>query len=76
MKSFVQIREATKKGMPPGEHVYDGKVGKHKIMIHKEKNKFVAYIDMEKLDTFNSPFVVVMRPVVLWPQGLNELNFH
>lgn len=54
MKSFVQIREATKKGMPPGEHVYDGKVGKHKIMIHKEKNKFVAYIDMEKLDTFNS----------------------
>jgi translation elongation factor EF-G len=54
MKSFVQIREATKKGMPPGEHVYDAKVGKHKIMVHKEKNKFVAYIDMEKLDTFNS----------------------
>lgn len=54
MKSFVQIREATRKGMPPGEHVYDAKVGKHKVMIHKEKNKFVAYIDMEKLDIFNS----------------------
>lgn len=54
MKSFVQIREATKKGMPPGEHVYDAKVGKHKVMVHKEKNKYVAYIDMEKLDSYNS----------------------
>ncbi len=54
MKSFVQIRESTKKGMPPGEHVYDAKVGKHKVMVHKEKNKYVAYIDMEKLDSYNS----------------------
>jgi len=54
MKSFVQIREAMKKGMPAGEHVYDGKVGKHKIMVHKVNNKFVAYIDMEKLDTYNT----------------------
>ena len=54
MKSFVQIREASRSKMPPGEHVYDAKVGKNKIMIHKEKNRFVAYIDMEKLDTYNS----------------------
>lgn len=54
MKTFTQIREAMKKGMPPGEHVYDGKVGKNEIMVHKEKNKFTAYIDMEKLDTYNS----------------------
>ena len=54
MKTFAQIREATKKGMPPGEHVYDSKVAGHNVMVHKEKNKFVAYIDMEKLDTYNS----------------------
>jgi translation elongation factor EF-G len=54
MKSFVQIREARKKGMPPGEHVYDSKVSGYNVMVHKEKNKFVAYIDMEKLDTYNS----------------------
>lgn len=54
MKSFVQIREASRKKMPPGEHVYDAKVNRHHIMVHKEKNKFVAYIDMEKLDTYNS----------------------
>ena len=54
MKTFLQIREAMKKGMPSGEHVYDAKVGKHNVMVHKEKNKFVAYIDMEKLDTYNS----------------------
>jgi len=40
--------------MPPGEHVYDSKLNKHNIMIHKEKNKFVAYIDMERLSSFNS----------------------
>jgi translation elongation factor EF-G len=54
MKTFTQIREAVKKGMPPGEHVYDSKVGKHKVMVHKEKNRFTAYVDMEKLDTYNS----------------------
>lgn len=54
MKRFTQIREAMKKGMPPGEHVFDTKLNKHNIMVHKEKNKYVAYIDMEKLDTYNS----------------------
>ena len=54
MKSFVQIREAKRKSMPPGEHVFDSKISGHTVMVHKEKNKFVAYIDMEKLDTYNS----------------------
>jgi hypothetical protein len=53
MKTFAQIREA-KKDMPAGQHVYDAKMYKHDIMVHKEKNKFVAYIDSEKLDSFNS----------------------
>lgn len=54
MKSFAVLREAMKKGMPPGEHVFDSKVGKYKVMVHKEKGKFVAYIDNEKLDTYPS----------------------
>lgn len=54
MISFAQLRESLKKSMPPGEHVYDSKVNGYSVMVHKEKNKFVAYIDMEKLDSFNS----------------------
>lgn len=53
MKTFAQIREA-KKAMPSGQHVYDAKVDKHSIMVHKDKNKYVAYIDSEKLDSYNS----------------------
>lgn len=52
MKSFAVLREAMKKGMPPGEHVFDSKMGKHKVMVHKEKGKFVVYIDNEKLDMY------------------------
>lgn len=54
MKSFSQIREAIKKGMPPGDHVFDSKTKGYSIMVHKEKNKFVAYIDNEKLDSYSS----------------------
>lgn len=53
MKTFAQLREA-KKDMPAGQHVFDGKIYKHNVMIHKEKNKYVAYIDSEKLDSYNS----------------------
>jgi len=54
MKTFSQIREAKIKGMPPGEHVFDTKTKGYSIMVHKEKNKFVAYIDNEKLDSYSS----------------------
>ena len=54
MKTFAQIREA-KKNMPAGQHVFGGKINKHNVMIHKDKNKYVAYIDSEKLDSYNSP---------------------
>jgi len=37
MKTFLQLREAMKKGMPPGEHVFDTKMKGVKIMIHKIK---------------------------------------
>ena len=38
--------------MPPGEHVFDTKVKGIEVMVHKEKNKFVTYVDMERLDAF------------------------
>lgn len=54
MKNFKHIREAMKKGMPPGVHVYDKRIDRITLMIHKEKNKFVVYIDGEKLDTYKT----------------------
>jgi hypothetical protein len=53
MKTFKQLRESRGK-MPPGQHVSDMKVGKNSIMIHKDKGKFVAYIEGEKLDSYSS----------------------
>jgi hypothetical protein len=52
MKTFLQIREKRISKRPPGEHVFDTKVKGIEVMVHKEKNKFVTYVDMEKLDTF------------------------
>ena len=54
MKTFKQIREAMKKGMPPGDHVYDKKIKGHVLMVHKIKGArpFVTYIDNEELDRF------------------------
>lgn len=52
MKTFRDIREARSKGMPPGDHVFDKKVSGVQIMVHKEKNKFVTYVDGDKLDDY------------------------
>ncbi|OUT94625.1 MAG: hypothetical protein CBB96_05535 [Gammaproteobacteria bacterium TMED36] len=52
MKKFKQLREAKKKRMPPGDHVYDKKISGVEVMVHKEKGKFVLYIDGDKLDDF------------------------
>jgi hypothetical protein len=52
MKTFAQIREKRKKEMPPGEHVFDTKLKGIHVMVHKQKNKYVTYVDMEKLDAF------------------------
>ena len=54
MLTFIQLREKMGKGMPPGEHVFDKKVNGKTVMVHKEKGKFVTYIDMEKLDSYPS----------------------
>ena len=40
--------------MPPGEHISDFKVNRVSVMIHKDKGKFVTYVDGDKLDSYNS----------------------
>ena len=52
MLTFKELREKKLKGMPPGQHVFDKKVKGIKVMVHKEKNMFVTYVDGDKLDTF------------------------
>lgn len=54
MKTFKDIREAKNKSMPSGEHVFDQKIKGVDVMIHKQGNKFVVYIDKEKLDDYTS----------------------
>ncbi len=54
MINFSMLREKRKRGMPPGEHVFDQKVAGYDLMIHKEKGRFIAYIDMEKFDEFRN----------------------
>jgi len=53
MKTFKQLREAKGK-MPPGEHVFDKKVNRHSVMVHKDGKGFTVYIDGDKLDTYRS----------------------
>jgi len=54
MKTFKQLREAMKKGMPPGKHVYVKKIKGVELMVHEIKGSrpFVTYIDKEELDRF------------------------
>ena len=40
--------------MPDGEHVFQKKVNKHTVMIHKDNKGFSVYIDGDKLDTYRS----------------------
>lgn len=53
MKTFKQLREFKGKH-PPGEHISAKKVNGISTMIHKDKGKFVAYIDGDKLDSYRT----------------------
>jgi len=52
-KTFKILREKNRK-MPHGDHVYDKKIGKNHLMIHKQMGNFVVYIDNEKLDSYRT----------------------
>ena len=45
MKQFKDIRERT---------VYNKKINRVPVKIEKKSNKFIAYVDGDKLDTYTS----------------------
>ena len=50
MKLFTELRNK----MPPGDHVSDFKVDRIPVMVHKDKGKFVAYVDGDRLDAYRT----------------------
>ena len=52
-KTFRSIRELAGRH-PAGQMVFNKKINRIPVMIHKEKNKFVVYIDGDRLDAYNS----------------------
>lgn len=53
MKSFLQLRELTGR-KPEGQLVVNKKLGRIQVMIYKERNGFVAYIDGDRLDIYKT----------------------
>jgi len=53
MKSFLQLRELTGR-KPEGQLVVNKKLGRIQVMVYKERNGFVAYIDGDRLDRYRT----------------------
>jgi hypothetical protein len=53
MYSFRSIREKAKSSHH-GDMVFNRKVGRAQVMIHKESDEYVVYIDDDKLDGYPS----------------------
>ena len=53
MKTFGQIRELTGR-KPEGQLMVNKKVGRIQIMVYKERNGFVAYVDGDRLDRYKT----------------------
>jgi hypothetical protein len=53
MKSFSQLRELTGR-KPEGQMVVNKRINRVKIMVHKERNGYVAYVDGDRLDSYRS----------------------
>lgn len=52
-KTFQQLRELTGRH-PSGEMVFNKKINRIPVMIHKEKSGFVVYIDNDRLDSYKT----------------------
>ena len=52
-KTFRQLREKLGRH-PSGEMVFNKKIGRMPVMIHKEKAGFVVYIDGDRLDAYKT----------------------
>ena len=53
MYTFSQLRELTGR-KPIGKVVFDKKINRVSVRVNNEKNKFVAYIDDDRLDVYNT----------------------
>ncbi|MAD22709.1 MAG: hypothetical protein CMO44_00875 [Verrucomicrobiales bacterium] len=53
MKDFSQLRELTGR-KPKGRKVYDKKIKGISVMVHKDQNRFVTYVDGDRLDVYRS----------------------
>lgn len=53
MKSFFQLRELTGR-KPEGRVVVNKKIGRVQVMVYKERNGFVTYIDGDRLDLYRT----------------------
>lgn len=53
MKSYFQLRELTGR-RPEGQLVVNKKLGRIQVMIYKERNGFVAYVDGDRLDRYRT----------------------
>lgn len=53
MRTFKELRELAGR-MPAGKHVWSKKIKGISTMIHQDKNKYVAYIDGDRLDAYSS----------------------
>lgn len=52
-KTFRSIRELAGRH-PAGQMVFNKKINRIPVMIHKEKNVFVVYIDGDRLDGYKT----------------------
>lgn len=53
MKTFGQIRELTGR-KPTGQLMVNKKVGRVQIMVYKDRNQYIAYVDGDRLDAYTS----------------------
>ena len=53
MKTFVQLRELAGR-KPSGQVVFDKRIDRVPVKITKETNRFVAYIDGDRLDAYRT----------------------
>ena len=53
MKTFLKLRELTGR-KPQGKVVFDKKIQRIPVKIHKERTGFVAYVDGDRLDVYRS----------------------
>lgn len=53
MKTFSELRELTGR-KPEGQLVVNKKLGRIQVMVYRERNGFVAYVDGDRLDRYRT----------------------